>query len=148
MTVQGSFPVKINASLDAVWPWVAQLDKHSEWSPKPFSLELVSGDANTVGSKYRSVGSVPGDSNHANEVQITEVVPNQRFALDASDENGVYHNTYDFRAVDGGTEVTYSLVFPEMKGATKYLLPILFPIVGKSDIKKRLNLLKAKAESK
>jgi uncharacterized protein YndB with AHSA1/START domain len=148
MTVQGSFPVVINASLDAVWPWVAQLEKHGEWSPKPFTLELVSGEPDTVGSKYRSVGYVPGDSNHANDVTITEMVPNQRFALDASDENGVYHNTYDFRAVDGGTEVTYSLVFPDMKGATKYLLPILFPIVGKSDIKKRLNLLKAKAESK
>jgi uncharacterized protein YndB with AHSA1/START domain len=148
MTVQGSFPVTINASLDAVWPWVAQIEKHGEWSPKPYTLELVSGEPDSVGSTYRSVGYVPGDSNHANEVKITEVVPNQRFALDASDENGVYHNTYDFRAVDGGTEVTYSLVFPEMKGATKYLLPILFPIVGKSDIKKRLNLLKAKVESK
>lgn len=148
MTVQGQFPVTINASLDAVWPWVADLERHGEWSPKPYKLELVSGDPGTVGSKYRSTGYIPGDSNHANDVIITEVVPNQRFALDASDDNGVYHNTYDFRAVDGGTEVTFTLVFPEMKGATKYLLPVLFPLVGKADIRKRMSLLKAKAESK
>jgi uncharacterized protein YndB with AHSA1/START domain len=109
---------------------------------------LVSGDPGTVGSTYRSVGYIPGDSNHVNDVTITEVVPNQRFALDASDDNGVYHNTYDFRAVDGGTEVTFTLAFPEMKGASKYMLPLLFPIVGKSDIKKRMQLLKSKAESR
>ncbi len=66
-------------------PWISQLEKHVQWSAKPFSVEWVSGEPNAVGSRYRSVGWVPGDKKHVNEGEITEVVPNQRFALRADD---------------------------------------------------------------
>jgi hypothetical protein len=81
------------------------------------------------------------------EVTLTEVVPTTRFALRADDEQGSFANTYDLRKTDRGTEVTYRLVFPPMKGIAAVVVPVLFPLVGKADIRKRMKLLKAKVEA-
>jgi uncharacterized protein YndB with AHSA1/START domain len=147
MTVQGMFSTTINASPEAVWPWVAELEKHSEWSPKPYLVQRVSGTPGSVGSTYRSEGWIPGDSTHVNTVEITEVVPGERLVLRADEEMGSFHNAYRLAPVDGGTQVTYELVFPPLKGAQKLMLALLFPLVGKPNIRKRMRLLKAKVES-
>ena len=144
---QGEFSVTIAAAPETVWPWVSQLDKHAEWSPKPFSIEWVSGEPNSVGGRYRSVGWVPGDKNHVNEGEITEVVPNERFALRADDEQGPFQNTYVLRPSGDGTEVTFKLVFPEMKGVMAAMVPIVFATMGKPDIRKRMANLKATVEA-
>ncbi len=147
MTTQGTFSVKIQASPEVVWPWVGQIERHGEWSPKPYQVDRLSGEADAVGSRYRSVGWVPGDKNHRNDVEITEVVPQQRLVLRADDPQGPFESTYTLRPVDGGTEVTFHLVFPPMKGLAAFLVPVLFPLVGKADNRKRLALLKTRVEA-
>ena len=148
MTTQGTVSVTIQAPPEDVWPWVSDISRHGDWSPKPYRVELVSGEANAEGSHYRSVGWVPpNDGNHVNDVEITQVVPMTRFALEATDDNGTFANTFDLKPVSDGTEVTFRLVFPEMKGMAAIMVPILFPLVGKADIKKRMQLLKQAVES-
>jgi uncharacterized protein YndB with AHSA1/START domain len=147
MPTEGTFRVTIDAPPEKVWPCVADITRHAEWSPRPYSVQLVSGDANSVGSRYRSVGWVPpNDGNHANDVVITEVVPMTRFALEATDSNGTFTNTYDLVPTGAGTDVTFHLVFPQMKGLSSILVPIVFPLVGKADIRKRMALLKSQVE--
>ena len=147
MTIQAVSSITIDAPPEEVWPWIGQIEKHAEWSPKQYRVELVSGEPDTVGSRYRSVGWVPGEKEHKMDVLLTEVVHAERFALIADDEQGSFANTYDLRRAGRGTEVTYKLVFPPMKGIAALLVPVLFPIVGKADIRKRMKLLKAKVES-
>ena len=115
----------INAPIDAVWPWIIDLTKHSQWSPKPYSVELISGMNGEVGSKYRST-----------------------FVFMAHDENGFYKNSFTLESVGQSTQVTYQNVFPQMKGIGRILVPLLVPIFGKKDAMARLGLLKAKAEGK
>jgi uncharacterized protein YndB with AHSA1/START domain len=147
VTTQAVAKIAIDAPPEQVWPWIAQIEKHAEWSPKPYKVELVSGAPDAVGSTYRSVGWVPNEKEHKMDVHLTEVVPFERFALSADDEQGTFTNTYDLRKTDRGTDVTYLLVFPPMKGVAKLVVPILFPLVGKADIRKRMKMLKAKVES-
>lgn len=147
MTTQATSTIDIQATPEEVWPWVAQLQRHAEWSPKPYKVELVSGELDAVGSKYRSVGWVPGEKDHAMEVVLTDVKPYERFALDAHDAQGTFTNTFDLRKTAQGTSVTFHIVFPPMKGMAAVLVPVLFPIVGKADIRKRMGMLKAKVES-
>ena len=146
MTTQGMFPVTIQASPEAVWRWVGDLSRHPDWSPKPYTVECVSGEPNQVGSRYRSVGWIPGDKDHGNDVEIIEVVPAARLVLRAVDAQGSFENTYTLTPVDGGTEVTFTLVFPPMTGMSALLVPVLFPLVGKADIRKRMGLLEGKVE--
>jgi uncharacterized protein YndB with AHSA1/START domain len=149
MTTQLTVSEKINAPVDLIWPWVANLEKHSQWSPKPYKVELVSGEPNSVGSKYRSVGVVPpGDKEQVNDVEISEINQGHKIVFLAHDRNGTFRNTFTFTPVSGGTEVTFNHTFPRMKGIGMILLPLLLPIVGKKDAMKRLGMLKAKAEAK
>ncbi|HEU4356759.1 MAG TPA: SRPBCC domain-containing protein [Actinomycetota bacterium] len=100
-----------------------------------------------MGSRYRSVGWVPGDKDHVNEGVITEVVPNQRFALRADDKEGAFENTYVLKPSGDSTEVTFSLVFPKMKGVMAALTPIVFATIGKPDTRRRMEKLKATVEA-
>jgi uncharacterized protein YndB with AHSA1/START domain len=148
MTTQDTVSITIKAPPEAVWPWVSDITRHSEWSPKPYRVELVSGEMNAVGSRYRSVGWVPpNDGNHSNDVEITEVVPMTRFALNATDDSGTFASTFDLLPVEGDTQVTFHIVFPAMKGLSSVMVPLLFPIVAKPDFRKRLGLLKQRIES-
>lgn len=147
MTTQGTFTVTIDAPPEKVWPWIADLTRHAEYSPKPYQVELVSGEVGKVGTRYRSVGAVPNDKHHSNEVEVEESQPPERFVLRADDALGSFRNTYVLQPFGGGTELRYTIVFPPMKGAAALAVPILFPLVGKRDIRKRLQLLKAKVES-
>jgi len=147
MTTQGTFTVTIDAPPDQVWPWVADVTRHGEFSPKPFSAELVSGETGKVGSRYRSVGVIPNDKQHSNEVEVTEAVTNERFVLRSEDHLGVFTNAYQLRAVGAGTEVSHTLTFPPAKGLMAVMIPLLFPLVGKPDGRKRMRLLKAKVEA-
>jgi uncharacterized protein YndB with AHSA1/START domain len=147
MVTQATSSISIDAPPEAVWPWIGQIERHAEWSPKQYKVELVSGQPDAVGSTYRSVGWVPGEKEHVMEVVLTEVVPGERFALSANDQQGTFTNTYDLRKLDKGTEVTYHLRFPPMKGIAALMVPVLFPLVGKADIRKRMKLLKSKVES-
>jgi uncharacterized protein YndB with AHSA1/START domain len=148
VTVRGSESVTIAASPDAVWPWIVDLTRHSEWSPKDYSVELVDGEVGTVGARYRSVGWVPpNEKDHVNEVVITEVAPSSRFAFEATDASGTFLNAFTLAAQGDGTLVTSSLEFPEMTGISAVLVPILFPLVGKPDMRKRLALLKSRVET-
>ncbi len=144
---QGEFPVTIEAPPEVVWPWISRLEKHAEWSTKPYSIEWISGEPNTVGSRYRSVGVIPGDKNHVNEGEITASVPNERLALRADDKQGPFENTYTMRRVDGGTEVTFHIVFPDMGAMKNAIASVLFATVGTPDTRKRMQLLKQKVES-
>jgi uncharacterized protein YndB with AHSA1/START domain len=143
---EGTFPVTIQAPPDVVWPWVSQLEKHAQWSPKPYRFEWLSGQPNAVGSRYRSVGWVPGNKNNVNEGEITANVPNERFALRADDPQGSFQNTFTLRPAAGGTEVTFHLVFPTMKPPMNVLAAMVFATVGRADVRKRMQLLKQKVE--
>ena len=147
MRIRGSFSVTIDAPPETVWPWIGNLEKHADWSPRRYKATLVSGSANTVGSRYRSVGWIPGDRNHANDVEITDVVPLERFALRAADPMGTFENSYTLRRTGSSTEVTFQLVFPPLTGMAALVVPVLFPFVGKVDIRKRGALLKDRVEA-
>jgi hypothetical protein len=121
--------------------------KHAEYSPKPFSAELVSGEVGAPGAHYRTVGWVPNEKQHVNEVEVVEATPGERIVFRSDDELGPFTNTYVLRPSDGGTEVEWTLEFPPLTGVAALMVPVLFPIVGKPDGRKRMRSLKAKAEA-
>ena len=143
----GEVTVTIDAPPERVWPWVADLGKHAAFSPKPYSVEWIEGEPNVVGSRFRSVGEIPNDKQHVNEGEIIENHPNDRFVLHAHDKDGDYPNTFTLKPVGSSTEVTIRLEFVNMRGMAALLAPIVFPLVGKKDMRARMALLKQKVEA-
>ena len=143
----GEVTVTIDAPPERVWPWVADLGKHGEWSPKPYSVEWIEGEPNAVGSRYRSVGEIPNDKHHVNEGEIVESHPTDRFVLHAHDKEGDYANTFTLKPAGSSTEVTILLEFEKMHGMAAMMVPIIFPLVGKKDMRDRMAMLKQKVEA-
>ena len=147
--LKGTFTTTIQAPPEKVWAVIADLGTHASWSPKEYSMRWMGGEPNAIGSTAHSVGSIPGKKHNENEVEITERVEPTRFAFRANDPQGVFLNEWDLRpAGEGATEVTHTLTFPQLHGAAAVMAPILFPLVGKADIRKRMALLKQAVESR
>jgi len=145
----GSFSTTIQARPERVWTVVADIGTHASWSPKEYSMRWVDGEPNAVGSTFHSVGSIPGKRHNENDVEITERVEPTRFAFRANDPQGVFLNEWDLRPVgEDATEVTLTLTFPKLHGVAAVMAPILFPIVGRSDLRNRMELLKPAVESR
>jgi hypothetical protein len=140
------FPVHIAAEASTIWPWIADLTKHSSWSPSPYQVDLVSGSAGEVGARYRSTGRVPGDRHHENEVEVTEVDVNRHFVFVARDNLGDFVNRFELRPAAAGTDVTFSMDSPPLTGMTRLLFPIAFPLIVKPDVRKRMRMLKSVVE--
>ena len=143
----GEVTVTIDAPPERIWPWVADLGKHAAWSPKPYSVEWIVGEPNAVGSRYRSLGEIPNDKHHVNEGEIVENHPNDRFVLHAHDKEGDYANTFTLKPAGSSTEVTIRLEFVKMRGMAALMVPFIFPLVGKKDMRARMAMLKQKVEA-
>jgi uncharacterized protein YndB with AHSA1/START domain len=143
----GTFEVTIDAPAERVWPWVADLSKHAEWSPRPYTVEWVQGAPNAVGSRFRSVGSIPGDKEHMNEGEVVESVAAERLELSSHDKQGDYATVITLTPHEQGTKVTLRLEFVQMRGMASLLLPLIFPLVGKKDQRARMAMLKEKVET-
>src|SRR5205809_443007 len=138
----GEFEVTIDAPADRVWPWVADLGKHAAWSPKPYTIEWIQGEPNAVSSRFRSIGAIPGDKEHANEGEIVESAAPKRFAISAHDKQGEYSNVITLTPDGQGTKVMLRLEFVQMHGMAALLLPVIFPLVGKKDQRTRMAMLR------
>jgi uncharacterized protein YndB with AHSA1/START domain len=143
----GVFEVTIDAPVERVWAWVADLSKHAQFSPRHYTVEWIEGEPNAVGSRFRSVGWVPGDSHRVNEGEIVENRPMERFALRARDKDGNYADTFTLEPVGDRTKVTFRLEFVKMNGMAALMAPMLFPFVAKPDNRKRMRLLKTRVEA-
>jgi len=143
----GVLEVTIDAPVDRVWAWVADLGRHAQFSPKTYSVEWIEGEPNAVGSRFRSVGWQPIDHHRVNEGEIVENRPMERFALRAHDQDGDYLDAFTLEPVGDRTKVTFRLEFVKMHGMAALMAPLMFPLVGKPDTRKRLRLLKTRIEN-
>lgn len=141
-----TFTVTINATPEQIWPYIGDLKRHDEWSPKPFAIEWISGEPNAIGSTYRSKGYLPQDKDHSMEGTVISSDAPKRFAVRSHDKDGEFVNTLELAPQGGQTVVTRTVEFPVPKGAFVVLLPILLPIVIRPGIQKGMNLLKTKVE--
>ncbi len=142
----GVFEVSIEAPVERVWALVADVSRHTEFSPRPYAIEWTRGEPNAVGSRFRSVGWIPGDAHRANEGEVVENRPMERFALRSWDKDGTYANTFTLEPAGQGTRVTFHLVFEKLNGMAAVMAPVVFPLIGKKDVKARMQLLKARVE--
>jgi uncharacterized protein YndB with AHSA1/START domain len=143
----GTFTTTIQAPPENVWALVADFGTHASWSPKDYSVEWTTGEPNQVGSTYHSVGWIPGNKHNQNDGEVTERIEPTRFAFDAKDAVGTFTNVWELRPVGDGTEVAFTLTFPKLHGMPAVAAPVLFPLTGKPDIRKRLAMLKLAVES-
>jgi uncharacterized protein YndB with AHSA1/START domain len=113
MPASPTWTVTINATPDKVWPLIATLERHADWSPKPYSVEWLSGEPNAVGSTFRSVGWVPNDKAHAMEGRVSVSEPQKVLEVVSHDDKQQRTNRYDLAPSGTQTTVTKTMAGPE-----------------------------------
>jgi uncharacterized protein YndB with AHSA1/START domain len=140
-----SMSVSINKSPAEVFAYLSDVSKHAEWSPKPYRVEGTSGPVQ-AGDTFASVGTIPGDKNHRNEVTVTECSPPNRLVLDSAEKGQHFINTFELAPEGAGTLLTRSMDAPKPPFPLSLVFPLILSAVIKPDVQKGLNNLKANLE--
>jgi uncharacterized protein YndB with AHSA1/START domain len=143
----GSWTININRSVDDVYDYLADPNKHGNFSPRAYHVEDVQGDNGVVGSSFTSVGWVPGDGEHRNKVEVTQGSRPSLLEFASEDRGEKYFNRFALTADGTGTTVTRSADWPRPTGAVGLIFPIIASALIGPDIKKGLGKLKANLEA-
>lgn len=142
-----TFSVTINGTPEQVWPLVADLGRHSEWSPKPYAVQWLSGEPNTVGSTFRSTGWLPQDKAHQMEGTVKVNEPMKTFEVVTHDANEEWTNRYELWPSGSQTTVTKTAIGPPLTGFKKAARTAIFALYVNGAMQKGMDNLKARVEA-
>jgi len=100
-----------------------------------------------VGDTFTSVGAIPGDKNHRNEVTVTECSAPRRLVLDSLEKDQHFINTFELAAQGSGTLVTRTIDAPRPPFPLSVVFPLIMAAFIRPDVEKGLRNLKAALES-
>ena len=136
-----SFSITIDRTPDAVFDYICDVSRHSEWSPKPYRAEGTTGPVKT-GDTFSSVGTIPGDKNHRNEVTVAECSPPRRLVLDSIEKDEHFINTFECEADGSGTRLTRIVDAPKPGFPLSVVFPLIMAAFIRPDVNKGLRNLK------
>lgn len=120
--------VEVATPLSKVFAYLTDFTTTTEWDPGTVRTVRVSGDGG-VGTTYRNVSRFRGRETQLT-YEVTELVPEQRFALRGENKTLVARDTMEFAATStGGTRVTYTADFT-FRGLAGLVSPLLRLVLG------------------
>jgi hypothetical protein len=94
-----------------------------------------------VGSTFRSYGSIPGDKEHANEVEVSEIDEPGLLILTSTDKGDRYVHRFEVEGIDGGSRVTRVVDSPMPTGLVGFFFPVIFALFIRPDVDKGMRML-------
>ena len=126
--------VTVGHPVERVFAYLSDFTTTTEWDPGSVRTVRVSGEGD-VGTTYHNVSRFLGRETELDYV-VTELVPNESFALRGENATVVAHDSMTFvrtaSATGGGegTTVTYRADF-QFKGLVRLVAPLLAPAFTK-----------------
>jgi uncharacterized protein YndB with AHSA1/START domain len=108
-----------------VFAFLANAENDRQW--RSGVIEMTRAGGQGVGTTYRQVVAGPGGRRIDADIEITEFVPDQRIVFRTTKGPVRPTGTYDLRAQDGSTELTFRLT-AKLSG----LKTLMAPMVGKT----------------
>jgi uncharacterized protein YndB with AHSA1/START domain len=140
--------VTIDRSAGEVFDYLADFSRHGEWSPKAFRTEGLAPGPVTQGMSFVTYGAIPGDKEHRNEVEITDVQRPSRLAFLAIEPNGeVFVNTFSVTGAGSGCQVERTWEFPKPTGVMGVAFPLFLRAYVRPQGQKNLDKLKHALET-
>ena len=111
--------VTISRPVDAVFAYVADGEKCTQWRSGVLDIKRVSGEG--VGTRYAQGVKGPMGRRVGADYEVTVFEPGKRLEFQTVAGPVRPHGRYDLEAVDGGTRLTFSLDV-ELSGIRKLLM--------------------------
>lgn len=114
--------VSIARPVSTVFAFLADAENDKQWRPGVIEMSRTGGDG--AGATYRQVLGAPGGRRVDADLEITELVPDQRIAFRTTTGPVRTTGSYDLRPVDNGTEVTFRLS-ARLVGLKRLMTPLV-----------------------
>lgn len=125
----------IKAAPEAIFPLLADLTRHGEWSANPVQIEAVTKGTPQVGSVYRSAAQV-NNLHFSAELTVNEYQPPLSFAFTGKDETGIFKHQFRLSPEPNGTRVerrvSFELSFRQWLMYCLLLFPVRLPAAQKA----------------
>jgi uncharacterized protein YndB with AHSA1/START domain len=119
---EASTTVVIERPVQEVFAFLADSENDKRWRRGVIEIAKTSGQG--VGTTYRQVISGPGGRPIDADIEITELVPDQRIAFRTTKGPVRPTGSYDIRATGAGTKLTFSL-HVRLSGLKKLMTPMV-----------------------
>ena len=116
--------ILIDAPVDSVFAYLADLSRHPEWAAHDLHVEQTSEGPVGVGTTFTSVGHQMGRDNE-NKVSVVEFVANERIAYESQFDANRMRNYFLLEQEDGGTRLTKGADPLELHFPASVLFPML-----------------------
>lgn len=141
-----TYAIDIARPPDVVFAYLSDVSRHGEWSPKPFRAEGTSGPV-TTGETFATVGVIPGDKHHRNEVTVTECTPPTRLVLDSVERGEHFISTFELTPEGTATRLVRTVDAPRPGFPVSWVFPLILALVIRPDVERGLANLKRRLES-
>lgn len=131
---------------EEAFAYLADVSRHPEWSPKPLRVEGPAGPA-AKGARFTSYGWVPGDKEHRNEVEVTEVEAPTRLVMVSREPGGEFVNTFSLSPSGSGTTIRRVMDMPRPGGPLGLVFPLLVALVAVPGVRKGMEKLRANLDA-
>jgi uncharacterized protein YndB with AHSA1/START domain len=138
--------VVVNRPPDEVFAYLADVNRHADWSPKAYRVEGLPDGPIGVGTSFTSYGWVPRDAEHRNEVEVSAYQPPSRIEFTGKERGEAFVSTFVLTRQAGGTKVERHLDFPKPAGAGGIVFGVLFATFIKPAVQKGMNMMKENVE--
>ena len=138
--------IVINRKPEDVFAYLADVQKHKDWSPKAYRVEGLDGPVQ-LGTTFTSYGWVPKDADHRNDVEVTAFEPSTRIEFTGREKDEDFVNTYVLIADGNATRIDRTLDFPKPPGFTGAMFPLILGGFIKPATNKGMKMLKANLEA-
>ncbi|MGH3626708.1 MAG: SRPBCC family protein [Sciscionella sp.] len=135
----------VNRRPEDVFTYLADVDKHAEWSPKAYRVEGFDAPAH-LGSTFTSFGWVPKDADHRNDVEVTAFDPPRKIEFTGRERGEDFLNTYVLTSQGDGTRIDRTLDMPKPGGVGGVFFPLVLGGFIKPATNKGMKMLKANLE--
>lgn len=136
-----AFEIDVNAKPDVAFEYLTDVSKHAEWSPKGFRVDPAPALPLTPGTTFRTIGQIPGDKQHVNDVEVTVVDVPRRLVLTCMDQGKCYVHQFDVTPSEDGARITRTCEAPSPKGFVRLIFPVIAALFIKPEVNKGMRML-------
>ena len=136
--------VSINAPVEKVFSYLADLPRHAEWAAHRLQLQQTSEGPLGVGTTFDSVGHMMRRG-FKDQVTVTEHILNERIAFEAVGDSGRFRHWFQLQDQGGQTRVAKGI--EPLRVSPRILAPILTAFVAPRALQGDLKRIKAKLEA-
>jgi uncharacterized protein YndB with AHSA1/START domain len=134
--------VQTRRPVEEAFAYLSDVSRHPEWSPRPLRVEGPAGPV-TTGARFTSYGWVPGDKEHRNEVEVTEVAAPSRLVMVSREPGGEFVNTFELTPSAAGTTIRRVMDMPKPGGLMGLVFPLAVALVAVPGVRKGMEKLQA-----